>query len=185
MPAIIKNYLDFEILPTENPKILIFIDASEYIDERPEKPILEILLPGFNRSFVVNIIPKKINILNANTIGITKTFINNYNCLTDLPDGVWTLTYMICPYDLVSTTKHILRDAQLLKKLDELYRLLDLADCSLKEDRTFKNKMVDIEIFLKTAHTYAKDGNCEKASKYYQIADKFTNDLTKKLTNKC
>ncbi len=185
MPAIIQNYLDFEILDSDNVKLLTFIDGSEYIEEHPEKPVLEILLPGFNQSFLVNITANKVNILNANSIGITKTFSTSYTCLADLPDGVWTLTYRICPYDKVFTKKHILRTAQLKTKLKEVYKALENTDCSLKEDRKIKNKLVDIFIFLETGKAYAEECNSAKASNYYQIADKFTNDLLKELTNKC
>lgn len=185
MPAIIRNYLDFEIIETDNPKLLIFIDGSEYMDEHPEKPLLEIKLPGFNDYFIVSMKHREVNILNANTIGITKTFVNNYQCLVDLPDGVWTLTYRICPYEVVFKTKHILRTEQLNIKIKQLYKLIEATDCSLKEDRRLKNKLIDINIFLQTGKAYAEDCDIKKASNFYQIADKFTNDLLKELTYKC
>ena len=181
MPAIFKNYLDFEILDTDNTKTLVFIDGSTYLDEHPEMPILQVNLPGFPQYFVVNISPRITNVLNANTIGITKTYAGSYNTLSDLPDGVWTFTYRICPYDKVFVTKYQLISSQLNKKLDSIYQQLENTDCSLKEDRQLKNKLVDIDIFLKTAKSYAKENNVDKASNFYQIAYKFADDLIKQL----
>jgi hypothetical protein len=175
--AILENNLDFEILDTDNTKIIVFIDASTYVDTNPEKPLLEVVLPGFNQYFLVNIAHSQVTIMNANTIGITNTFSNDYNCLSDLPDGVWEFTYRICPYDKVYIKKYVLRAAQLNKKLNLVYKQLENSDCSLKEDRKLKNKLTDINIFIETAKAYAEDCNQEKASNFYQIADKFTNDL--------
>lgn len=182
MSAIQQNHLDFEILDNDNSKLIIFIDGSTYLDTNPEKPILEVTLPGFNQYYIVNIIHNEVNVLNANTLGITKTFTNEYNCLGDLPDGVWEFVYRVCPYDLVFLKKCVLRTALLNQKLNNLYRLLENTDCSLKEDRQLKNKLIDIEFFIKTAKAYADICNKQKASNFYQIADKFTNDLLKKLT---
>lgn len=177
MSIVSKNILDFEILDSDNSKIIVFIDASTYIDKNPEKPILEVVLPGFNQYFLVNIAHSQINVLNANTLGITKTFSDNYNCLTDLPDGIWEYTYRICPYDKVHTKKFVLRTALLNKKLNSIYKKLENTDCSLKEDRKIKNKLTDIDIFINTAKAYAEDCNKEKSSNFYQIADKFATDL--------
>lgn len=182
MSAIQQNYLDFEILDTDDPKLIIFIDASVYLDPNPEKPILEIVLPGFNQYFLVNIIPYQINVMNSNTIGVTKTFNNDYNCLGDLPDGVWEYTYRVCPYDTVFIKKCVLRTALLNQKLNCLYKLFDNADCSLKDDRKIKNKLTDIDIFIQTAKAYAAECNKSRASNFYQIADKFASDLIKQLS---
>lgn len=183
MPAIVENVLDFEILDVDNSKIIIFIDASTYMDNPPEKPILELTLPGFNNYFIINIIPNQVNIMNANTIGITRTFTNDYNCLVDLPDGVWEFTYRVCPYETVYIKKFVLRTAILNKKLKSLYKLIESTDCSLKEDRKIKNKISDIHIFIETAKAYAEECDRARAGNFYQIADKFTNDLLKQLTN--
>lgn len=177
MPAIHKNILDFEILDSDNSKVIVFIDASVYMDANPEKPLLEVVLPGFNQYFLVNIAHDQVNVLNANSLGITNTFSGDYGCLMDLPDGVWEFTYRVCPYDLVYTKKFVLRTALLNAKLNTVYKLLENTDCSLKEDRKIKNKLTDIDIFIQTAKAYAEDCNKEKASNFYQIADKFTNDL--------
>ncbi len=182
MSAIQENHLDFEVLDTDDPKIIIFIDASTYLDTNPEKPILEVVLPGFNQYFIINIIPYQVNVFNANTIGFTKTFTNEYNCLGDLPDGVWEFTYRVCPYDLVYIQKCVLRCALLNQKLNTIYRLLENTDCSLKEDRQLKNKLTDIDVFIHTAKAYAAECNKTKASNFYQIADKFASDLIKQLT---
>lgn len=185
MPAVYKNNLDFEILDLDNSKILVFLDCSQYMDEHPENPILEVVVPGFNNSFTVSIIPKKVNVLNANTIGFTKTFTSNYENLLDLPDGVYCYTYRICPYDKVFINKKFLRTSQLQHKIKKVYKSLENTECSNIEERSFKNKLVDIDHFLATAKAYAEDGDSAKASSFYQIAEKFTDNILKKLNNFC
>lgn len=185
MPAIFENILDFEILDIDNPKIIVFLDCSQYMHDNPELPILDVIMPGFNRKSSANIVAKQINILNANTIGITKAVIHDYSCLIDLPDGVYTFTYRICPYDKVQVTKQYLRTTQLNIQVKALYRLLENTDCSLLEDRKLKNKLLDIEQFISGGKAFAEDGNPIKASNFYQIAAKFTSDLLKTLTSKC
>lgn len=181
MPAIFQNDLEFEILDSDNPKVIVFIDASTYMDKNPEKPILEVTLPGFNNYFIVNINPYNVNVMNANTIGITKTFTDDYEKLADLPDGVWEFTYRVCPYESVYLKKFILRTAILNRKLKSLYKLLEASDCSLKEDRKLKNKLTDILIFIETAKAYAEVCDKQRAGHFYQIADKFTDDILKQL----
>lgn len=182
MSAVQQNILDFEILDLDNTKTIVFLDCSTYIDSSPEKPILQVTLPGFNNYFIVNIAHNQVNVMNSNTIGITKTFSNDYNCLADLPDGVWEMTYRVCPYEKVYIKKYILRTALLNTKLKTLYKLLENTDCSLKEDRQIKNKLIDIKIFIDTARAYAEARDVKKAGNFYQIADKFTNDLIKQLS---
>lgn len=185
MPSSYKNIIDFEILDIDNPKIIVFLDASEYLADNPELPILEITLPGFNNHFVVNITPKQINVLNANTIGITKTLQAKDDCLPDLPDGVYKFMYRICPYDKIFLCKYYLRTVLLNIKIKELYKLLEFSDCSFLEDAKLKSKLLDIDQLLVAAKAFAEDGNNKKASNLYQLADKIVNDLIKKLTNKC
>lgn len=184
MPSKFKHILDFEILDIDNPKIIVFLDASEYY-EKPEMPILEITLPGFNNHFVVNIIDGQINVFNANTIGITKTLQAKDDCLPDLPDGVYKFMYRICPYDKLYLCKYYLRTVLLNKKIKHLYKLLEFTDCSITEDAKLKSKLLDIDQLVLAAKAFAEDGNNKKASNLYQLADKIVNDLIKKLTNKC
>src|SRR3954463_4543906 len=90
------NTIDFEILDIDNLKNIVFVDLSKYY-QAPEGPLLEILLPGSMQYLMAQIQPNKINILDSNTIGLSNIF--ETNCAVDLPDGVYTFKYKICPYD--------------------------------------------------------------------------------------
>jgi hypothetical protein len=65
--GISKSILDFEVLETGNELTLVIIDSSQYI-EYPERPLLEITLPGFNKYVLVNFIASSVNTFNSNTL---------------------------------------------------------------------------------------------------------------------
>ena len=88
------HHLDFDIYESDyNPKTMVFLDKSSYM-ETPEKPKLEVILPGFVDSKVVPINPNSLNVLNTSALGIS-----SINSFEDLPDGAYTLTYRICPHE--------------------------------------------------------------------------------------
>jgi hypothetical protein len=49
------NILDFEVLETGNLKTIVFVDSSQYMEE-PDRPLLEVILPGHTKFFLVNVI---------------------------------------------------------------------------------------------------------------------------------
>ena len=180
--SIRRHYLDFEILPVPNAKTLVFLDSSDYM-ETPERPLLELTLPGYNRYFLANIVAQQINTLNSNTIGLTET-LSNTN-LAALPDGVWTLKYKICPYDKVYVQKYDLRTVVLESNLDKIYDHFDVADCVDELDSKLKNEIVDILLLIETGKAAAKKGEPERATKAYNKANKKVTKILERLDCNC
>lgn len=182
MKGINEHILDFEILETKNTKTLVFVDSSEYM-ENPEKPLLEIVLPGTNRYVLVNISPRKINTFTSNTLGLTQQVLADCQ-ITDLPDGVYTLKYKICPYRYINRTKYFLRTTALLKKLTKVLDDLDLSDCTISSDRDLRNEIADIFILIESARASAELANTDRASSKYQLADKKITKILQSLNKK-
>jgi hypothetical protein len=180
MKGLKKHILDFEIVPTGNPKTLVFIDSSDYYIE-PEKPLLEITLPGYNKYFLVNVVARKVNTFNSNTIGLTDLI--NDNCLIDLPDGSYHLRYKICPYNLLYIDKKFFRTTMLEQKLIDLYDKIDGTDCSTKEDKVKSQDLIEIHTLIEGAKSIVNK-NEKKANSFYQIASKLVDKLSDSVCNK-
>jgi hypothetical protein len=168
-------------MQTGNPKTLVFVDSSHYYTE-PEKPLLEITLPGHNKFFLVNVVARKVNTFNSNTIGLTQTFQNVQ--LTDLPDGAYHLRYKVCPYDYYAEEKTIFRTVLIEEKLAGVYDKLEASECSKKEDKKILEDIVHITVLIEGAKAVACK-NKKKANEFYQLADKLIDRILGELCNTC
>jgi hypothetical protein len=175
-----QHILDFEIIPTGNPKTLVFLDSSDYFRE-PEKPLLEVTLPGYSKYFLVNIVARKLNTFNSNTLGLTELL--NDDCLVDLPDGIYTYKYKICPYDETYKIKKFFRTTQIEKALNDLYDQIDNPENITPDERIFEYKLVEIHTGIAGAQAEAEK-NEKKANSYYRIAQKLISELSEGICNK-
>ena len=171
--------MDFEIIPTGNPKTLVFIDSSNYYTE-PERPLLEVTLPGYPEYFLTNVIARQVNTFNSNTIGLTELL--NDNCLVDLPDGIYTFRYKICPYNVIYKDKRYFRTTLIEQKLSDLYERLDTSDC-VDKDKINPSDLVEIHALIEGAKAVAAK-NEKKANSFYQLADKLISKLSDSVCNK-
>lgn len=176
-----ENFLDFEILETGNTKTLVFLDSSTYM-ENPEKPLLEVIMPGYTKYFLVNINANKINTFNSSNLGINQVLFQTD--LVDLPDGIWKFKYKICPYKYVYKVLTKIRITTLLKKLEVLYNQVDLRDCAGKEDRDLETAFVKIDLLIQGSKA-AVEKNPKLAQEYYQLADKLIQKQLDKFCKNC
>lgn len=177
-----KNILDFEILETGNTKTLVFVDSSQY-DGVPDRPLLEVIMPGYTKYFLVNVAANQVNTFNSSTIGFNKVLLQSE--LVDLPDGVWSFKYKICPYNYVYVIKHTMRVTQLLKKVEKILNQVDLGECSTKDDEELQKSFSRIYILIEGARAAAKAGDTNKAYNYYQLADKLAQKQLDKFCKNC
>ena len=171
MKGINKHILDFEILELNNIYNIYFLDSSYYY-EIPETPIVKIVVPGYNYVLSVNIIPNKINIFNSSKLGITNVL--NNDDFTILPDGLYSITYQICPYDQLYKTKHYIRTDNISCKLDLIYSKLDLDTNCLEET---KKELLNIQLLIDSSKANARINNTKKAQKDFELFCKKINRL--------
>lgn len=181
MNGVYRHILDFDILETGNTKTIVFLDQSQYM-RKPEKPLLEVIMPGYDKYFLVNVQAKKINTFNSNTLKLTAVLKQDY--LVNLPDGVWGFRYKICPYDKVFVCKKHMRMALLNEKLTKLHDKIDLADCDIKTDKDIEKDLFKIYSLMEGAKAVV-NVNIKKAQSYYQLADKITQKLLDKFCKNC
>jgi len=176
-----KHILDFEILETGNTKTLVFVDSSQYM-EAPDRPLLEVTMPGFKNYFLVNVNANNVNVFNSSNLGFNTVL--SETCFVDLPDGIWEYKYKICPYKYIYIIKKKMRVTTLLKKLEELYNKIDLSECEGKEDKDQERLLSHIHILIEGAKA-AVDKDAKKAQSYYKLADKLITKQLDRLCKKC
>lgn len=167
-----KHIIDFSIIDT-NIKTFVFLDESDYM-ESPDKPFLEIVIPGYTKYIRVPITPNKVNVFTSNA------FFNKKGEATDLIDGVYQLRYSIAPHDYIYKDKYYLRTISLQKKYEKLLLSLNLGDCFTKDIKKQEETLVNFNILLQAAKANAEDGSLNKATELYKKAEKLLdNNLNK------
>lgn len=169
--------IDFFILDNNNPKTIVILDQSNYL-EIPEKPVYGIKLPGYNNTIIVPYIIDKINIVNSNTLSLTNA--PCHTALMDLPDGVYEITQMVCPYDQLYKTKLYLKTTKLECSYDKL--LLDQNfNSTCLPINILEKELIHIDILIQSAKAEARAYNPIKAQNKYTAALEAINQLQKKL----
>lgn len=174
-----SNILSFLIPPVIDPKSLIFIDASDYLKGGPETPLLDILLPGYNKFFQVNIKANSVNSFNSSSIGLNQVVFQGE--LMDLPDGIWEFKYKICPYKYNNVTQRHLRTTKLRLSLAELHDRIDLIS---ERDIQTEKTLAYINILIAGGEEVVNI-DCKKSQEYYQTADQLVKKLLDKYCKNC
>lgn len=176
-----QNIIDFEIIPTGNPRTMVFVDSSNYIEE-PDKPLLEILMPGYNKFLLANVVARQVNTFNSNTLGYTELL--NSDILLDLPDGLYKLKYKVCPYTANYKAKNIFRTDLLEQKIKVIYSKIEVTPPAKKDTPVIENDLSQIHILIAGCHSIA-DVDERKATEFYAVAYKLAEKLIKTLEKCC
>lgn len=176
-----QHFIDFEILETGNPKTLVFMDSSDYMEE-PESPMLEIIPPGYTKYFLVDVEAKRLNTFNSSTIGFNQVF--DQSCLINLPDGIWNIKYKICPYTVTFKCKRHMKVSQLNQKISQLNDKINLADCDVKDDAQLEKDLARIYVLVKGSQSVV-NADPTKAQEYYRLADRMVQKLLDKFCKHC
>lgn len=170
-------YVDTQLL---NPKILVVKDASFYNpDIEVSGGFIEIQYPGSNNYVSFDVLSGFTEILNSNTLGITN--VNSASNLADLPDGIYTIKYAICPYDELFVELTFLRNTLQLIDYVNAYCKLDLNKCSVKDYDKALSELQQIYALIKAAEYSAYCCKYEQAITLYNKAD----SLLEKLGGDC
>lgn len=158
--------IDFAVLETNDPKKLVLLDQSNYLDVA-EKPMLFITPPGFTGHLEVPYTPNSLIILDSDKIGLTEPC--NYDYLANLPDGVWQITMAVCPYKELFAKKCYLKTTQLEAQYRDLLLKLDVGSPCM-EDKKLKENIIDLDILIQSAKAEITYCNIEKAAAKYKTA---------------
>lgn len=176
MPNIGTLKLNVEVLDTCDCYNLAVIDLSYYITS-VEKPKLTITPPGYN-PIVFDFTINQTNIFNSYSLGLTD--VNTVDQLLVLPDGVYEITYSVCPHDSLYATIYHLRTCNLDKRLSAFWaKQVTICDT---DSKIYKNLDI-IEILLRGAKANAQICNTDKAVELYKKADELLRRLETTINN--
>ena len=170
------SQLDFYVEEVLNPKVMIIKDASYYNPEiTPTGGLLVIQYPGsdvyISFSIGINFTYK----INSNTLGITNVV--QQSQLSDLPDGLYTIRYSICPNDELFVEYKFLRNVKQLIRYNNLYCSLQVEKCDHKSYKEAIEKLREIKSYIDAAVYKANCCQYDKAIELYDYAcslmDKF------------
>lgn len=169
-----KTELNIVVSDSGSCKFLSIMDKSYYNPDIPvQDPKLAIKAPSSETELFFTVKPNTEFILNSNHLGITNTL--SAPELKCLPDGNYSIRYMICPHDQLFTKLNYFNICTAYGKLMEMYCELDLPYCdtdSIVGDVKLKlSKLEDIERYLKAAKYMAEECNEPiRATKLYRAA---------------
>lgn len=172
-------YIAFQVLKSSDCRVLMIADQSVYAHLEGGPVYLDILLPGYTTSVEVEFLPHQLNIINANNLGLSDA--NSSDDLPNLPDGIYSITVRMCPFESFTITKTHLQNCQQLCDFKNRLISLDLlACCSDKNDRT-RGILSDISLLIEASEAHAARCNIKGAMDCYKKAD----ELLCRLTDLC
>lgn len=160
-----KLVLDFDILQQEDCRYMSIWDTSTYV-ERPDNPVLDITVPGYQNPIRLIFNPSEINILNSNLLNLSTA--PSITLLPNLPDGVYEITYRICPLDELYITKKVLRTCEIDCKYLNAFAKWD-TDCDGCENN--RKLLQEVFIYINSAKAHASLCNYNKAAEFLQKAN--------------
>jgi len=172
------SVLDIDIIDTHNFKTLGILDTSVY---NPDIDIadtrIEILPPGFKLFAKPHFVEKALNVFNSNNVGITRA--SCQEDLIDLPDGLWTIRYSICPNDKTLIEKVFIRVDKLLCKFNQAFLTLDLSTCNNDVDKYKMNFLEKIDLFIQGSIAATNNKNFKLANDLYKKASNLLDEYNK------
>jgi hypothetical protein len=163
-----SNELNFEIIDSLDPRTIAFLDKSVYLESSPDKPMVEVLIPGSTKPIVVPFRTNEYNVITGGQL--------NISCgkNSTLPDGVYTLKISVCPHEYVFLSKTFLKASLLEYELDSiLLKQLEHRDIpkNFKKDFEYSIRL------LEAAKIHAERGNINESTNLYKKVSKIVNKL--------
>lgn len=169
--------IDFYILESNDPKTIVLLDRSTYLDA-PEQPTLKITLPGFTGSVNIPYTPNGINVLNSDSLNLTEPC--DYDATAPLPDGVYQITMQICPFEQLFNKKCYLKVTQFYAEYGKILLNFDVTNNTYDQDK-LKAEIIDMDILIQSARAEVTNNSIERGVKKYQAALKKLASIKRKI----
>lgn len=167
-----KINIDFQIIPTGDPKLLVVADTSVWgaIEDKPS--IIEIKIPNSDKVVVHYFEKNKLNIFNTSNLLLSA--VGTYN---DLSDGIYSITVKGSP-DSFCKSRDFLKDDKTKLEMYKLYISLGFDN----DDKTkrLKAKLYELDMLIRAANANVILGKSPKGA---SILKRAMEDL--KLYNNC
>jgi len=175
-----KTELDIYIEDVLNPKIQIIKDSSYY---NPDLAVtnakLDLQYPNSDKYVSIPVGKNFSYILNSNTIGLTD--VKYSENLSDLPDGIYTIKYSICPNKELYVEYSFLRNTKQVIKFNNLYCSVSVDKCSRKNYSEDLLKLRNIKDLIDASKYLADCGKYERSIELYD----YVNELLSEFSSDC
>lgn len=166
--------IDFQILPTFDPKVILVVDSSEWLHIEDKPSIIEVILPGETKSIIHYFDKRKVNIFNSFNLGLSCPTCPSESELVELPDGIYHFTVKGSPDTFLKERQYLKTDKTRLE-LDEFILSLSSNDPS----NELIEKVNKINFILEAAESSTRVGDFCSAQELLFKAQK----MIKKLKN--
>jgi hypothetical protein len=169
-----KIKIDFQILDTKDPRVILVADNSywRHIEDKPS--IIEVTLPADTEPVVYNFKKNRINSFNSSNLMLNCTEGCEDVELIDLPDGIYIITLKGSP-DTFNKTKKYFKSDKIELELDKIYINLRL-ECE-KLNTEASDKIDKINLLLRATSAHVRFDNICKANETYQLAKEIMEEL--------
>lgn len=168
MPQVIGEIkIDFDVIQSTVQTLWIG-DNSEWADIETLPANILITLPGSKKELTFPFTKKAIASFNSHNLGIT-CFTNDCEeeLYADLPDGVYTICLKSGDINFEKTKYYLKTDRTEL----ELSKVIIKHGFEYsKNDKSFREKVYDIDWLIKVAKSHAKVGGIVKADRFFSEA---------------
>lgn len=150
-----KINIDFQILPTYDPKTIIVVDTSNWEQIESKPSIIEILLPGEITPITHYFDKNKVNVFNSQNLGLLCATCEDRDVFIDLPDGIYQFTVKGSPEKFTLKRDFLKTDLTQLE-LDKVILSFDLQCNDFSSE--ILNKIKKINLYLEAAESNTRLG---------------------------
>lgn len=170
MAILDKINLDFQLLNSGDPEILVIYDTSVWGAIESKIAIVEITLPNRNQPNTYTFEKGKANVFNSSNLQVS-----NVGERTDLPDGIYRISLKGSPSTFCKQ-RDVIKTDRLQMKLDSLYLKLGTNNLDQKT-KDLKLDLLNIELMIKASKSAVKVGELNMAYTYYNKAMETLDDF--------
>lgn len=164
-----KIKINFQVLESNNPQLLLVADVSkwEYAENLPA--YLFITLPGSSNPLQFSWKKESINSFNSHNFGLSCVTECGEQEYRDLPDGVYTIN-LKSGYEGIEATKYYLKTDRFENELSKV--IIKNGTEYDPKDKDFRDDIFQIKWILLTAKAKAYQGDFVYAGRYFEEAKK-------------
>lgn len=159
--------IDFEVIPTNNPKRLWITDCSDWSVAENKASIISITPPGSNTAINNTFVKHNLNVFHSVNLLLSCLAECKEQIYQDLPDGIYTIK-LSSAFTNIDKTRYFLKTDLTQLRLDEVYIKAGLEYD--KSSKSFREDLQDIEFLLRTASAHTRNSDVFKANRDFSLA---------------
>lgn len=162
-----KINIDFEVIPTNNPKRLWITDCSDWSVAENKASIISITPPGSSTPINNTFVKHNLNVFHSVNLLLSCLAECKEQEYQDLPDGIYTIK-LHSSYTDIDKTRYFLKTDLTQLNLDQVYIKSGLEYD--KNNKSFREDLQDIEFLLRTASAHARNSDVFKSNRDFKMA---------------